>query len=133
MSALELRTISDRRSEPDDAGLGLLTARSCDCVVNPVQVANEIGQPKRADSEAAHYLSPSSTTSTCQPYDKNRWVTSSVNATAVSPSMVISVQKGSETLKRAIQIPVLTVVVVNLRMDMSTVKRSHECEMNAQQ
>lgn len=95
MSTLLLRAIPDRCSEPDERGLGLLAASRCDCVVDPVEVATVTGWQKDADSVIARYLSPSSTLTTCQPYDKNRWLTSSVNATAVSPSMEISVQKGS--------------------------------------
>lgn len=42
MSTLLLRTIPDRRSEPDNAGLGLLAAGGCDRVVDSVEVATVI-------------------------------------------------------------------------------------------
>jgi hypothetical protein len=67
VSTLLLRTIPDRRAEPDDGGLGLLTASGCDRVVDSVEVATVTSQRKDADILVARYLSPSSTRRTCQP------------------------------------------------------------------
>jgi hypothetical protein len=69
-------------------------------------------KPSSMASEMAWRLwSPSSTCKTCHPYDKKRCSTFSVKATAVSPSIEISVGGVSRVRLRMIS---LTVIVVNL-------------------